>query len=108
MAKKSKGKRKGKKTDRSQAHARAQRAKKYVSEIGDEFIKKANAGKLSQGEFSKAVQALRKIVADPHLTGIRSGAVKLSLESLSGNALIVKVTIGTAKTRKRFSVRRGL
>lgn len=95
-------------TDRERAHERAEKAKKYVSSLSDDFIKKANAGKLSQEQFNKAATALRSIVADSHISGIRATTPKLRIETLDGSNLVVKVSIGTAKTRKSFSVRKRL
>ncbi len=95
-------------TDRMLAHERAENAKKYVSKISDEFVKKAKQGNLSQSEFNKAAEALRAIVTNSHITGIRATTPKLRIESLDRSNIVVKISIGTAKTRKQFSIRRGL
>jgi hypothetical protein len=92
-------------TDLEKARARAKNAQKYISQISDDFIKKANAGKLSQEQFSKAVEALRKVASNPHITGITSTTPKFSIETVSGSDIVIKISIGTTKTRKTFSVR---
>ena len=95
-------------TDLQKGKERAENAKKYIGQLSDAFIKRANERKLSQVEFDKAVQALRSIVADSHITGIRVTTPKFSLESLDRDNLVIKISIGTAKTRKQFSIRRRL
>lgn len=95
-------------TDLEKARLRVEKAKQFVSSLSDDFIKKANAGKLSQEQFNKAAQALRSIVTDSHLTGIRVTTPKLRVETLDGSNLVIKISIGTAKTRKSFSIRRRL
>jgi hypothetical protein len=97
-----------KRTDRQSAHLRAEKAGKYASGIAPELVEKAKQGNLTKKEFQKAVQALRKILSDSHLTGITSTTPRIRVDSLNRSSIIVKVSISTAKTRKEFSIRRGL
>lgn len=95
-------------TGRQSAHKRAERANKYASGISDELIRRANENNLTPKEFKAAVSSLRKILSDSHLTGIASTTPTVSIDTLNRSAIVVKVSISTAKTRKQFSIRRGL
>jgi hypothetical protein len=109
MAKrKSKKSHHAKKTDRQAAQERAKRARKFIGGISDDLIKKAEKGNLTQEQFNSAVSQIRSIVSSPHVTGITRATPKVSIETLDGSHIVVKISISTTKTRKQFSVRRRL
>ncbi len=95
-------------SDLERGKLRAKNARAFIDTLTDDFIKKANDGKLSKQQFQRAAQALRSIVTDSHITGIAPSSIRLGVEALDSANLIIKVSIGTPKTRKTFSIRKRL
>lgn len=106
MPKKKKGDRAA--DDKKEAMDRLSRSIEYENSIMDSLTRKASESGFSQEEFANAVRQVRKILSDPHISGIKAVTPEFSVESVDRDAVVIKISISAARYSKAFSVRKRL